>query len=690
MAPPVAKKAAAASKPAARDRRSVSRHSTPVSALTENSAPPTPVTATPTPAAVPRETAYLKITASALLSDDLSIEQLISGTSARGSEPPTAKELNSLHDRIRDSVNKFMGKRGEICDRGMRQLMQKKKERIAAEREEEAARQAQEMADKREREDAEKRRAKKEKDKEREKEREKEKGALSRKRSRDEMEIDGEEEDRAKRRESLPSVGAHGLARQDGVGVHEGQPAPPSPPVQPGTAALDPMDVAASPADSEDARTEPPATIPLYERAFGKDPSTFDDPTIYDIRPPSPGLPDEEIRERLNVLHWPRHDISGLTAGDPPDQDFSNAKPANQVNFSTFQTYVEPYIRPFTEEDAAFLKERGDRFAPYVIPNRGNKSYKDIWAAEDGLTGIEAPAKVGLNPNEARGSMEDMDDATAETDEVSHGPIMERMLSILRPQPVGAKREDNEIDASGDTSMINGTDGDPDSALPGASLDDALNIKPATALPLDFPRPSNIPQNLDYATLETRMQQELTYLGFLSPTDVQDFAAHNDDEIAARLRTLQHELRRVSRHNNIRKARVLELTEERMAMQEYTNIADDLDGQVNAAYLKRNRSLQSKPSKKGSSSSAAAQARAAAAAGRGVGIAGVGGRGVSEGVKALMQKRRDWIDMIGPAVHYGRPDILGSQETIFNEEILRRLERGEREAEVDGGVGEGE
>lgn len=457
-----------------------------------------------------------------------------------------------------------------------------------------------------------------------------------------------------------------------------GAPLPPSPPVQPGIAAIDPMETAASPSDSGDARADPPPTVPLYERAFGKDPSTFDDPTVYDIRPLTPDMTDDERREILNVTHWPESDLRELTAGDPPDMDFSNAKPATQVNFTTFQTYIEPFIHAFTEEDVAFLKERGDRVIPYLIPQRGPMGYKDVWAAADGLDGTQPPARPENNPNEIRGSMDDMDDNTAETDEVSMGPVMNRLLSIIRPAPSGtAKKQDEEIDANGDTSMFNGDDTqEPTQA--GAEE----QHRPATYLPPDAPRPTNLPQ-LDYHTLEQRAIQELRHIGFLGPSDVPDYDAHSDDEVAARLRTLQHELRRVSRLNNVRKSRVLELTEERMAMQEYANIADDLDNQVNAAYLKRNRSL-AKPTKKGSAAAARIGQKGVA-----VGGGGAGGRGVSDGVRALMQKRRDWVDMVGPVVGFGRPGIPGEGETVFDEEALRRGERAERDAEAGEGL-EGE
>ncbi|WPH04903.1 chromatin-remodeling complexes subunit ngg1 [Acrodontium crateriforme] len=647
--PSASSKKGTGSKAGHRDRRSPSRHSTPVSALTDTPAPPTPINATPTPAVpttpLAKETAYLHTATAVLVSQDLSIQALIDAqsTSAKPGDPPVARALHALHDQIRDTTNKFMAKRGEVCDRSIRQLAQRKKERLQLVREHEMVKAEEAARAKREAEDSEKKKAKK----------------LSKKRSHDEMDVDGED------KAGLPSVGAHGVARQDGVGVNDGVQAPPSPSVPQGTVAIDPMDTAESPSDSEESHADPISTVPLYERAFGRDPTKFDDPTVYDIRPITEDMGDEEKREIYNVLHWPESDLHDLTAGDPPDMDFSNAKPANQINFSTFQTAIEPYIRPFTEEDVAYLKERGDRFTPYVIPQRGPRGYKDVWAAEEGMTGVEPPRQAQSNPNEARGAMDDMDDTVAESDEISMGPIMNRLVSIIRPVPNAAKKEE-ETDANGDTSMVNGDE----TAEPNGQAGADEQQKPLTCLPSDAPRPTNLP-SLDYEGFEARALQELRHIGFLAPNDVPDFDARNDDEVAARLRTLQHELRRVSRLNNVRKARVLELTEERMAMQEYANIADDLDNQVNAAYLKRNRSLAKPNNKKGSRPGQK-------------GVAGVAtaSRGVSDGVRALMQKRRDWIDMVGPVVGYGRPPIPGDDETIFDGDAMRRLEKVEREAEA--------
>lgn len=102
----------------------------------------------------------------------------------------------------------------------------------------------------------------------------------------------------------------------------------------------------------------PPAPSIAQYQTFGPDPTTFDDPTIYHIRPVTDDMTYEEKAEIFSVSQFPESDLSHLIAGTIPDKDFSNAKPTNQVNANTFQAYIEPYLRPLTEEDMAFLKER--------------------------------------------------------------------------------------------------------------------------------------------------------------------------------------------------------------------------------------------------------------------------------------------------------------------------------------------
>lgn len=118
---------------------------------------------------------------------------------------------------------------------------------------------------------------------------------------------------------------------------------------------------ASSPSSSTSSLDEhqpvPAPTMPQYQ-TFGPDPTKFNDPTIYHIREVTDGMTDEEKCEIYGVTSFPKSDLSDLIAGKPADKDYSNAKPTNQVNANTFLQYVEPYLRPLTEEDMAWLKER--------------------------------------------------------------------------------------------------------------------------------------------------------------------------------------------------------------------------------------------------------------------------------------------------------------------------------------------
>lgn len=379
-------------------------------------------------------------------------------------------------------------------------------------------------------------------------------------------------------------------------------------------------------------------------------------------------MTDEEKKAILCVAEFPHDDLHDLTPGTPPDNDFSVAKPTNQVAFGTFQAYVEPYIRHLTEEDVGFLKERGDRLEPYVMPARGPMHYREVWAREDGLN-----PRDSMNDhqplNEPRGSIEDMNDDTAATEDVSSGPLLARLLAAFRHEPSNNQNGD-ATDANGDTTMTNGdaTAGDQQDPLANSHNEDNESNRPPTYFPdLSNPARSTTTPARSYGQLEQRMLQELRYHGLLTPEATPDYDGHFDDEVAARLRYLQSELRAVSAENGARKARVLELTEERMAMQEYNTIADDLDNQINAAYTKRNRTM-SKP-KKGVGKARPGQAAAGVATSRNT---------VSDGVKMLMERRQQWKDLIGPVVDFGQWGI--PKDTVFDSETMEKFMKTEGEA----------
>lgn len=82
------------------------------------------------------------------------------------------------------------------------------------------------------------------------------------------------------------------------------------------------------------------------------------DPIVYHIREITPEMSEQDKKEIFSVTSYPTRDLSDQIAGTIPDKDFSNSKPTNQVAANTFLTFAEPYLRPLTEEDMAFLRER--------------------------------------------------------------------------------------------------------------------------------------------------------------------------------------------------------------------------------------------------------------------------------------------------------------------------------------------
>ncbi|CAK7212030.1 Transcriptional regulator [Sporothrix bragantina] len=483
---------------------------------------------------------------------------------------------------------------------------------------------------------------------------------------------------------------------------------------------------------SEDEGAPPPRPVP-QNQTFGEDPSTFPDPTVYEIRDVTPGMTVDEIKEIYSVASYPPSDLADLIAGNPPDKDFSSAKPSNQISFSTFSAYMEPYFRAFTEEDLAFLRERGNRVAPFSMPQRGKRHYSEIWAEEDGAMAIDSGAgaagdKKHLPPNQSRGTIEGMNDDVGETDRLSVGPLLARLLSAMRPEH--RPPEANSGAGGGDTSM-NGDvsmNGDLNESQ-NNNGDNERSMPPATFMPESASeswKKATHPK-LEYKQVDERLKQELRHIGFLpfpdpssangsangangsgsangsgagansgsnangasgggnnnsngasngangsangngssnanssdvvDPALAADYNGHFDDEIAARLRRLQTGLREQMLVNGARKARLAELVKERMAYQEYQTILEDLDGQVNAAYLKRTRTMGK--SKKGKRPGGAAGAAAGASGGAG-GAAGMARPGIGDMTRTLMERRKRWMENIG---------------TVFDDERLQRVPR---------------
>lgn len=319
-----------------------------------------------------------------------------------------------------------------------------------------------------------------------------------------------------------------------------------------------------------------------------------------------------------------------------------------------------------------------------MIPRRGKRHYTEVWADEDGVVGGDflVPESKGSGPNQARGGIEQMSDEVAETESISTGPLLSRLLAAMRPESRPPPVEDKpptdggtngDVPMAGVDGEVNGdsqVNGEPEKAGP---------LPPATYIP-DTTQPGwkASTAKLDYAQIDERLKQELRYIGFLGEESEPDYDAHYDDELAARMRYLQAQLKEQCITNGARKARVAELAKERLAHQEYTTILEDLDNQVQQAYLKRTRTLgKGKKQQKRPGGAGGGSHYVGGAAGAGVSRPGIG-----DVAKTLMERRKKWIDSVGPVFDEGLTHI--PTETIFGPEVMKTLVEREREGWDEG------
>lgn len=300
---------------------------------------------------------------------------------------------------------------------------------------------------------------------------------------------------------------------------------------------------------------------------------------------------------------------------------------------------------------------------------------------------LDNPLLDRLPPNQARGSLDDMDDQLAETDQISTGPVLSRLLTTMRfehraPPSEDSTQTNGASSTNGDISMTNGDvpNGASHESEPATNGDNnkPKSLPSSTTLPEPV-RQSGIIPHLSANQLDERLKGELRHIGFLSADDEPDFDAHNDDEVAERLRWLQERLRQVSILNGARKRRVLELAEEQLAYQEYSTILEDLDGQVQQAYLKRARTAgkSKKNAKRPGGGGVGGLAGTSGAGPSGVGVAAK--PGIGDLARQLMNRRARWEEKIGPVFRGDVRRVRGTGEGIFGDKELEPLKRMEAE-----------
>ena len=320
---------------------------------------------------------------------------------------------------------------------------------------------------------------------------------------------------------------------------------------------------------------------------------------------------------------------------------------------------------------------------PFLMPPRGRRHYTEIWAEEDGSISSDNAqhGRDSLPANQPRGSLDQMDDDMAETDQVSAGPLLNRLLSTMRFEHRSSPGEEKEK-TNGVTSADIPINGFTNSDMIGENSTMDVNnddrLPPATLLPESVSQSWKVPiAKLDYGQIDDRLRAELRYIGFLGQDEEPDYDAHYDDEVAQRLRCLQTELKKQVINNGARKARLLHIAQERMAHQEFSTILDDLDGQVQQAYLKRTRTLGK--GKKNAKRPGGAGGGSHYVAGAQGSSAGTAKPGIGDAAKTLMERRKKWIDTIKPIFSDEVTRVRRGSDTIFTEPEMSILMAAERE-----------
>ncbi|CAH00956.1 histone acetyltransferase NGG1 [Kluyveromyces lactis] len=398
---------------------------------------------------------------------------------------------------------------------------------------------------------------------------------------------------------------------------------------------------------------------------------------------------EEYLKKKYGVVSYPTNDLKELLPGELPDMDFSKPKPTNQIQFNTFLSSIEAFYREFNDDDIKFLQNKfimpqnlqfvksyDPEVTPYTIPKLG-PLYTDVWLKEDNnqnianLTPPPISDPISILPKK---SGNDISDGVLDNEEVSCGPLVSRLLSaILKDDDIIAPKEELPTNPTLDSSV----------STPVSELE---HVTPSSSSSYGiFKQHGAIANNsnIDYVSFEERLKRELKYVGIYmnlpreegkTREDPDWLTGREDDEISAELRELQSTLRQVTTKNTKRKAMLLPLLERMLAWQEYCTILDNLDKQVDQAYIKRIRAPKNKKKRQytpgpdslatGSTSQAAIQAAHQQAA--------------NSSLKSLLDKRQRWISKIGPL--FDKPEVM---KRIPRDSVFKDIDQDEEEEEAD-------
>ncbi|WEJ95149.1 Transcriptional regulator [Yamadazyma tenuis] len=396
----------------------------------------------------------------------------------------------------------------------------------------------------------------------------------------------------------------------------------------------------------------------------------------------------EYLKRKYGVASYPEHDLQDLLPGQIPNIDFSKSKaPTNQVQFSTFQSYIESFYRPFSNEDLKFLNEKyiippgfekqnyDPDVSPYIIPKLG-RFYGDAWSEEDvslanklNTTGY---SQTSLDSFKPKGSIEGLTDDKLYTEDISCGPLSSRLLSAILSIHEEISNGDEYEDGSAVENLNSLDDENVATQLSKVSTGDDYEV---------------LTESNDFHSIEERLKRELKYIGIFMNLPSEDDENKNklsingrsiktesrrgsiidndewiknkeDDEVSAEIRMLQKELKEAAARNRQNKKKLIPLVEEQVAYQEFCTILEDLDKQADQAYMKRLKSKSKKKKNTDRTEPNPAQQQA-----------------MNTGIRSLLDKRRRWIESIGKL--FRPPELM---KRVPSESVL---EGGPIEEEVD-------
>lgn len=420
---------------------------------------------------------------------------------------------------------------------------------------------------------------------------------------------------------------------------------------------------------------------------------------------------EEYLKREYDVASYPTNDLKELLPGELPDMDFSHPKPTNQIQYGTFYSSVENFFRPLSDDDIKFLKCKyiipanlevdksyDPEVTPFVIPRLG-PLYSDMWSKDQSSQDLTATSPPPVNDPAAvlpRKSAAELNDSTLETEDISCGPLVSRLLSAIL-------KDENENNANSSALRIRIKEENVPNAM-GSSQNDSLNgsedVSGAAAAQTPMSETDDVAKqpiggttsslpdperwkinsiNLDYPTFEERLKRELKYVGIYvnMPKDESNPAGDDpdwltgreDDEISAELRELQNSLKQVTVKNQKRKSALIPLIERRLAWQEYSSILDDLDKQIDQAYVKRIR-VPKKRKKNHTTASSVANTESASQVAQ--------QKAANSSLKALLDKRQRWITKIGPLF-----DSSEVMKRIPKESVFKDMDQEDEDEETD-------